>query len=226
MMRRMLGGFQKGIISLGGAIQSKGVGLGYKLMGQSDEFIETAVGAIGHQTGTKLRHVDEAVEASEKASNAYKNMKNAAAKGSAQDVIKEAKQPQLAGRGTDMYFNVGDVEYRRRLNPEYDPNTKRQSSDGLQGRYIYESKRGENGNFTQISRQAFGRAKKNYGGDIYASHEDMMLGISTAQDVAEAAAGDGNGIGLMNLVQDHPYVAMSIAAGGGILAANLLDDDY
>ena len=50
--------------------------------------------------------------------------------------------------------------------------------------------------------------------------------ISNAFDIASTATGSGNGIGLMNFVKNHPYVAMSIAAGGGILAANLFDDDY
>lgn len=175
-----------------------------------DEGVQAAAEA-GAAKGAAMRkkQLNKAIKANTKA----------AIEESYQGALKEASMPKFADEGTDMYFRAGGVEYRSIVsNVDINGQQVRQR--------VYGSRNGRTGEYQEIRGENFREAQEKYGGKVYSSYEDMLLGDGGhAADISQTAAGEHAGFDLGQAIQDHPVIAMGIAAGGGILAANLFDDD-
>lgn len=220
MIRKVLGGVKKGAIHLGGAIKSRAVSAGMKMQGYSDDMIEAAMGAIGHNTGTALKGVDDAIEAGEKAQRAYANMKQTAR---GRGVIQEARP--VSGGGSDTVSKAIQYESaaKEKYGFEFDGVQYLRKGDGsADSPYQYYSRTGK-GEWGAITSKEYGGMRGKYISSQRAA--GAQADINDAYKIATTGAGDHAGFDLGQAIQDHPVVAMGIAAGGGILAANLFDDD-
>lgn len=232
------------------------LGLMMRTLGKSADDAAEAAAAYGAKQGSKLHR--KGINYANKAAR-----KEAIEQGY-QRGLQEARQPHLAGADTDMYFMHDGVEYRRRLNPKYVEDQKvAYSTDTPMGsgrggskrvrekvgksakdqyahnKWLYESREGTTGAYSNISGQNFGKAKQAYGGDIYASYDDMLLarhgyGIdeathatnaNVAREVAEATPEDNAGVNLWQMISDHPVIATGGLLGGGMLLGEFLEED-
>ena len=136
----------------------------------------------------------------------------------------------MAGRGTDTYFNYDGVNYRQTFARDADGNIIRDANGKAQVSY---GRQQDNGTYTEISGKRFGgikNAASQQGASFYTSEDDLLASMQDdiadiAADVSETAAGDGAGVNLWQMISDHPVMATGGLLGGGMLLGELLDED-
>lgn len=187
-----------------------------KIFGNTDEAIEAAA-ELGRRKGRKNARKTSIKKAYRDGYEETKGVIKQARPVSDDDTVSKAIQ----------YENAAKQKYGF----DYNGNSYSRTGSGSQDDpYQYFSRANKNEAWSQISNEDYTNARNNYiTSQRQAGHQadiSAAYDADVAKNISQTAEGDADGIGLVGLVQQHPYVAMGVAAGGGILAANLLDDDY